>query len=53
MCIRDSCNGHFEENQYIIEYLGVKFWIDFDQEKFNNDTEKIEPAFQIKYIGIA
>ena len=34
-------------------YLGVKFWIDFDQEKFNNDTEKIEPAFQIKYIGIA
>ncbi len=47
------CNGHFEENQFIIEYLGVKFWIDFDQEKFNNDTEKIEPAFQIKYIGIA
>lgn len=46
------CNGHFEDNQFVIEYLGVKFWIDFNQEKLNSDTEKIEPAFQIKYIGI-
>ncbi len=47
------CNGRMEENRFIIEYLGVRFSIDFNCEKMNNTTEKVEPAYKINYIGLA
>ncbi len=45
------CNGHLENDKFVIEYIGAKFWIDFNQEKLNNDTGKKEAAFRIRYIG--
>ncbi len=46
------CNLHQENGQNVIEYLGVKFSIDFNQTKLNSATKIEEPAFQIKYMGI-
>lgn len=46
------CNGHVEDDQFVIEYLGVKFSINFDMQKLNNTTEKVEPAYKINYIGL-
>lgn len=46
------CNGHIEDGIFIVEYLGIKFSINFDYEKFNNTTERQEPAFKIDYIGV-
>lgn len=47
------CNGRMENNLFVIEYLGIKFSVDFDQEKVNKDTEVTEPAFKINFIGLA
>lgn len=46
------CNGHEEEGIFIVEYLGIKFSINFDYEKFNNTTERQEPAYKIDYLGL-
>lgn len=46
------CNGRVENDLFVIEYLGVKFSIDFNQTKVNKDTEKEEPAFKINFIGL-
>lgn len=46
------CNGHIENDQFVIEYLGVKFSVNFDMQKLNNTTEKVEPAYKIDYIGL-
>lgn len=46
------CSGHIENDLFVIEYLGVKFSIDFNQEKVNKDTEVTEPAFKINFIGL-
>lgn len=46
------CNGHMEDNRFMIEYLGIKFYIHFDVEKLNNTTEKVEPAYKIEYVGL-
>lgn len=47
------CNGHYEENVFVVEYLGVRFSIDFNYEKLNTVTEKIENAYKINYLGKA
>lgn len=46
------CNGHMEDDMFIVEYLGIKFNIHFDMKKLNNSTQQVEPAYKIEYVGL-
>ncbi len=44
------CNGQMVNGALQIEYLGFKFIVDFNQEKLNQTTSNVEPAFKLIYI---
>ena len=45
------CNGKEENNDFVFEYLGFKYKINFDCEKVSKVSTKLEPAFEIIFIG--
>lgn len=49
---QNYCNGHELDDQFIIEYLGVRFIVDFNATKEDGMTgEKIE-AFSLRYLEL-
>lgn len=45
------CNGQDINGEFIFEYLGFNYKINFDCEKVSKSSNKLEPAFEIIFIG--